>query len=1082
MGACSGAAAQDLPTFCATNINSQAALTWNGSLYCDFPGFIISPSAVIVPAHCVDGLTVQGLSVIAGDHNANPTPSSSPVSMYVMHENYNSFMGSSDIALVILANPLTFNAYISSVAPASVAPFYTDWIFANAGVPPGAPSHPELLSGNNAVVDCGSHGFCPLGQAPASIYLRGLQYTSSATRLCLSNLGTYNSANGAYQSSNFDPTQNGYVLNGKYSKTALLSLSPSITRFTSATNDFTQSSITETRESALHAAEAHLYYYINDYRSRFINDAFINSLSLGSSASDNLKYRQYKPDLQGLINARLPITTVQEVSSFTPWSNDVLRNDLTAPEKQRSLAGDPLDSFAFDPEWVVAQYAGQAAHWISAGTAAWPVNPTWGAINSSYTWRTDVRPAILQGFKLWAAYRYSGNSEVFRYAMQVHRRLNSSTCGAQNVPACDKGWNIDNAGMFLDTSDPVLNNPTNASWPAGASDDTLLFPFQVRSGVPANHGGPGIDGGLGGMYIAALFYDISKDVGLGDYKADQLFWKTVSLINPGQAVSMTSFGQLIQQAARALWPNPSAPGTTYYEQDLVDVLSARGIRMNGVNDFTLNLPSPLGSPSNPGPGTMTTASVVGVGSPVPDTQRNSSTGYNFLSFFLNGYSVSTAGTQYVTYQFYKHSKLGAVDAVEFTNGTINSISPTNPILNYDGQMNASYEGRSLGNMLLMAPGQTLRFLRRRQSAVSEQEGYYVEDVRPHGFRALKAIPNGFTFKVTKIGPSVRGTNYQLTIVDPSLTMSGANTGPATYAWTFTDYNGVVRNASGQAVTYDALANQPFTLSVTRTRGSQNDNITLRERGNDLDRNSGAQFNQNFVEVGYPVSFDTIINRRMVEGHGSYNSALNPVGGAFGVQGHRWTTPNQIVKPLSLSVVSHGIGSGSNQGGPYRFQDAVYYTACIWGARDNVTIYPGCHTSVVTGDFEMQAPFQQVGVNLGLPFAIVTAASYPAHRWTINFPSDWRLQPNTEYYFGGHISASVVNNGYSYNVCSYAQANWDTVTPGNAADRSDWLAGANWSGQSGAPSPQTMRSYLGQSGSVSNCTFAAYTFKGLTVPQ
>jgi hypothetical protein len=131
-----------------------------------------------------------------------------------------------------------------------------------------------------------------------------------------------------------------------------------------------------------------------------------------------------------------------------------------------------------------------------------------------------------------------------------------------------------------------------------------------------------------------------------------------------------------------------------------------------------------------------------------------------------------------------------------------------------------------------------------------------------------------------------------------------------------------------------------------------------------------------------------------------------------------------------------------------------------------------------GDYEIQVPFSQVGITVGNPFAIVTAGEYPGYLWTVNYPTDWRLDANREYHFGSHISASVVNNGYSYNVCSYAQA---AGTAGNTNDMSDWLAGANWSGQGGAPVPQTMRQYLSSAGSVSNCTYAAYKFEGQTVP-
>jgi hypothetical protein len=938
--------------------------------------------------------------------------------------------------------------------------------------------------------------YCPSGQAPAQVFPRGLEYDTATTFVCLDNLGLYNSETGLRTASNYDATLGRWVINGKYLKTNLQSNAPVVGRFARPTNDFqvnpSGTSSADARQNTLWSSEVHLYYYINDFRKRFINDTFVNSLSLPAQASLNLRNRQFRPDLQGIVNSRLPWTYPNEIQSLTPtlWSTSVPANNFFSPSRQRLNTVDPLDSTAFDPEYVIAQYAGAAANWITSGTAQWPADPTWGTVGN-LSWRTDVRPAVLEGFKLWSAYRYSGRTELNKYAMRVYRRWRGSICGGTNQPACNKGWNIDNAMMYLDSADPVLNNPTNASWPANNSDDTLLFPYGTNYGTNqygirnafggVEHYGPH-NAELGGMFIAGLFYDISKEVGLGDYKADQLFWKTISLLDPSVAIDMTTFAVRVQQAARALFPNTSNPALSWYEQDIVDVFASRGVKMNGVTNFLDNVPPAIGMTANPGPGSLITASAtVGFGSSIPETQRNSTTGYNFLSFFQNGYQVTTPGTQYVTYQFYKFSKYGPCDQLDLTNGTINApAGSSNPIMNYDGSMAASYKGRSLGNTLIMAPGQTLRFLRRRQSCVSEQDGYYAEDVRPFGFRALKAIPNGFTFSVARIGATSGRYSYRLTAVDPSLTLTGPNTGPATYNWTFTEYNGAVVNATGQQVVYNALINQPVTISVTRVRGAQNDNITVRERGNDLDRNSGKQFNQDYWNPGYAVGFDTIVNRRLVEGHGSYNSALNPVGGAFGVQGRRWTTPNQIVQPLRFSTVSHGLGSGSNQNGPYRFQDAVYYNACIWGARGNVTQFPGCHQNNVGGDYEIQVPFSQVGITVGSPFATVTAGSYPGYLWTVNYPTNWRLDANREYYFGSHISASVVNNGYSYNVCSYAQAAWDGAVAGNAADRSDWLAGANWSGSGGAPVPQTMRQYLSSAGSVSNCTYAAYKFEGTTV--
>lgn len=1023
-------------------------------------GQIVSPDVVIVEAHCIIGQAVSSLELVAGGSNLAEQQRVQPTT-YVIHNAYNPTLLTNDIAVLLLASPLSFTANVQPLASVETSrfPMHVVWVCSESGA-------------------CATSGCAP-GDAFVSVFPNGPIYDSTPQDLCTGNLGSYDSNTGAFTASNYDTSRSAFILTGKYLSTDLQSLPPTLGRFQSSTNDFrispTGDSSANARSSTLWSSEAHLYYFINRYRSEKLTDAFINSLSLGAAEAANLLFRQYRPTLQGIVNARLPYVYANEVSAATVASSSVAQNDLFLSVRPRVAATDPLDSLAMDPGYVIGLYTGVLSNWITAGTAQWVSDPTWGNIGNT-SWQSDIRPAILEGFKLWNGYRFTGKTELNRYAMLALRRWAATTCSTPSTPDCDKGWNIDNAMMYLDTADPALNNPSNPNWPASNSDDTLLFPYKVRSGVGTNHFGPQ-NGSLGGMFVAAIFYDISLEVGLGDEKADLLFWKTMSLIDPSQVISMTTFGQMIQQAARALWPSSTA-GQSWYEQDLVDVLTSRGLRMNGVTNFVNNLPPALGTASNPGPGSLVTTSTSGVGSSIPESQRNSTTGYNFLSFFSNTYNVTAPNTQYVTYQFYKHSKYGACDGLDLTNGTINTVSSSNPIMNFDGSMSTTYRGRKLGNMVLLAPGSSLTFLRRRQSCVSENEGYYAEDVRPLGFRAIKATPNGFTLSAQRTGMANGRVTYQIDIVDPSLTLSGANTGPATYNWTFTEYNGLTVQFSGQQVSYSALVNQPFTLSVDRIRGTQTDNITLRERGNDFDREGGRQFNQNYWDLGYPVGFDTIVGRRLVEGHGSYTSALNPVGGAFGVQARRWTTPNQLVQPLRMTIVSHGLPSGSNPG-PYHFENALYYNICIWGAQANVTASPGCHTAPLLNDYEHQVLFPQTGIDLLKPFAIVTASALPAYKWTIELPSSWRLQPNTEYYFGGHISASVVSNGYSYNVCSYAQA---TGTAGNPNDKSDWLAGANWSGQSGAPSPQTMKSYIANypSQAVSNCTFSAYKFEGITV--
>ena len=47
-------------------------------------------------------------------------------------------------------------------------------------------------------------------------------------------------------------------------------------------------------------------------------------------------------------------------------------------------------------------------------------------------------------------------------------------------------------------------------------------------------------------------------------------------------------------------------------------------------------------------------------------------------------------------------------------------------------------------------------------------------------------------------------------------------------------------------TYTARKDEPFTIHIARTRAGETNTLTLRERGNDLDRNNGNAFVRNLV--------------------------------------------------------------------------------------------------------------------------------------------------------------------------------------------------------------------------------------------
>jgi hypothetical protein len=378
-----------------------------------------------------------------------------------------------------------------------------------------------------------------------------------------------------------------------------------------------------------------------------------------------------------------------------------------------------------------------------------------------------------------------------------------------------------------------------ADVPSNTSADGV-FPFSIPGGFTQLNGPAGAQ--IAGMFFAAVFYDIANEAGLGVYKADQIAWKMVSLITNNTQFGFADFGRTVQQAARALWPDPrpGRAGLSLYEEDLVDVLTSRGIPMNGVSDFKTNLPAAIGHY----PESLDVSSVNGFGSSHPDAQANVNS-YGVFTDFQNGYTQTNAtSSDYVAYQFFKLSKYGPCDKLALTDGTftVNQSSPFNWSYNNDGTFYTELTDRDLGNLVVFAPGRHIRWMRSRQRCPNEATGFYAEDVRPFGFRVIKSTPNGFSFSVSALTSNTTFKTYQLTIVDPSVATLGA----ATYAWTFTDYAGNTYPASGAVVQYPAYIDEPFTISITRARASQTDTLTLRERGNDLDRNGGYGLVRNLI--------------------------------------------------------------------------------------------------------------------------------------------------------------------------------------------------------------------------------------------
>jgi hypothetical protein len=638
--------------------------------------------------------------------------------------------------------------------------------------------------------------------------------------VCVGNLGVYDDTGTQIAT-------NGGLLNGRWGKAESLSIDQifpdlaylgPVPQLSSDINDFrvdyTGATQNDVRAGVLQSAVANKYYFIDDYRTRFLNDAFVDSLNLPAQIAKNLKYLQYRPDLQSNPAATLakPKFRVDEIGQADglvrlPIPN-IYRSTVRTRADIANFASLPPLALSYDGEIIVSDYAALASFWVSGFNTLWPM--------SMPDWRTNMAAAVSDGISHWAAYRYSGHSELYKYFAYAIRTWAGVPCGGTNVP-CEKGSQIRNV-MMVD----VQNSSADG-----------VFPYSLPTGYVAGQGPSDLD--LSSLFIGAIFYDIANEAGLGIYKTDQLAWKLLTLINDPNNFTFQAFGQKIQEAARALWPMPGNPNRSIYEDDIVDVLTSRGVPMNGVADFRQLLPAAI-SP-------VVTPSSNNFGSSHPEVQP----GVNFygnFSTFQNGYVHADTSASYVAYKFYKHSKYGPCDKLALTDGTftVNSASPFNWSYNNDGTFYTELTDRELGNLVLLAPGRTIRWMRSRQRCSNEATGSYDEDVRSFGFRVTQAISNGFSFSSSLISADSTSKTYALQIVDPSV----AALGDAQYTWTVTDFQGAQNIRTGNSIQITVPIDQPVTITIVRSRGTGSDSLTFRERGSDLNRNGGNALVRNLI--------------------------------------------------------------------------------------------------------------------------------------------------------------------------------------------------------------------------------------------
>lgn len=660
-------------------------------------------------------------------------------------------------------------------------------------------------------------------------------------------------------------------LRGKYVQTEIFSANdassgyPKIDPIYRANNDFRVDpnggpGLTA-REAVLWNSEVSAYYYINDYRNRFLNDAFIDELHLPDQLARNLKYLQYRPDLDYTDRYGEP-ALIQKFrarieEAFQPGAINLYPdgNMESIASRQRGSVGPTLPplSQAWDAGGVVSDYAGLAAWWMLGSNTGFPSESFYGEYTGSWS---NIGPALNDGLSSWVAYRYTGIAEWLKYGAWVMRDWAGRDAGPLGPPK-DRGQFVDNVMMSVE----------------GDTSRDGVFPPHPPSGLMI--GSPSIDGAGGsdwaGDFIGAVFYDIANVAGLGLHKADLLIWKSISLISedisnrvPPEYItpnlSMRQYGAKIQEAARQLFPDtrPGREGKSIYEEDVGDVLTGRGIPVNGVADFRDNLPPPVGSFAG---GTLERDDPFGFGSRNPERQPGVDH-YGEANWFWNGYTHPDGAADYVAYQFYKHSKYGPGDKLILTDGTFTDVdlsSSTGWRYNNDGTFYAELTGRELGNLVVLAPGRTIRWMRIRGRMANEAAGSYQTDVRPLGFRVTDATSDGFSFHAADLG-SVEGMRrYGVGVVDPSMRDGDA------YAWTVTDFSGATSSFAGPDATFGVAPDEPFTITLSRTRDGQSQTLTLRERGDDFARDGGNAYVLDLTRPASVAGGHVFYNRSALDG-------------------------------------------------------------------------------------------------------------------------------------------------------------------------------------------------------------------------
>jgi len=704
---------------------------------------------------------------------------------------------------------------------------------------------------------------------------------------CLNQLGTYHSETGVRLGNN-----NGY-LSGLYAETDMAEFSPPTGRLNDVHNDFRigYPALDEqlSRNDMSYLIQTHAYYFYTDFRNSILNPTMISQLRLPLELEKNLKYRQFRIDMPpappgSTLRLAKPILRAFEQSS--PFFNLIysFENVFLSPfVSQNYYQFKPYSSF-FSPDTAIGDVLGLTAQWILGVNQTFPADAFFTS-----NWSTNVLTAINDGTWDWGSYRYLSKihgSETSRMVTEHTRQSFLSNrfeagypCGssaAASKPYCDAGENINN----VMTMDEVRGTGVAASW---------FFPF--KGAGYASPYAEYTESDLGGTFIASIFYDIAQRGGIGAARADLLFWKALSLINRTDKMPMRRYGQIIQEAARALWADPQNPSQSIYEEMLRHTLLMKGIAVDATF-FCADVPDIYGAADtytccpfvgSPDPSCPTAKVLTGTAAATASSMFPPAVGFNqgslfeaattlFLSGSLpevhpapngfgqvtagrNGYTHPTGQSSYVAYTFLKDSKYGPFDkfivtndfrSTTFTNMSAATWTCADSLAN--GYLCREFSGDELSNKTILFPGNRIRYARQMRRGTSMRDATYVEDTAPIGTRAIKALTDGFAFTVVKTGETSTSISYTLSSEDPSY-----NSATDSYSWNIgffrnsTTTTGAIKSfvgpTAGASISLNLHKNQPVIIELTRIRNGTPEVLRIVDRANDLDRDGGNQFSK-----------------------------------------------------------------------------------------------------------------------------------------------------------------------------------------------------------------------------------------------